>query len=95
MASGCREFQEDAFLPFVGPAFQALTDFLQSAEEFNTQIQASTHVLLLPGSPWGRGSLQWLPCNPLPTYPSLGSEQLHLAARVMHCTTHMPSAVPL
>ena len=60
MASWCREFQEDAFLPFVGPAFQALTRFLQSAEEFNTQIQASTRVLLLPGSPWSRGSPQWL-----------------------------------
>ena len=60
MASWCREFQEDAFLPFVGSAFQALTRFLQSAEEFNTQIQASTCVLLLPGSPWSRGSPQWL-----------------------------------
>lgn len=41
------EFQEDAFLPFVGPAFQALTGFLQSAEEFNTQIQIFNLINLI------------------------------------------------
>lgn len=35
----CREFREDQFLDLVGPCFRLLTNFLQEAEDFDSQLQ--------------------------------------------------------
>jgi hypothetical protein len=35
----CREFYEEQFVEFVGPCFQLLASLLQTATEFDTQLQ--------------------------------------------------------
>ncbi len=38
----CREFREDQFLDLVGPCFQLLANFMQSAVDFDSQLQVTT-----------------------------------------------------
>ena len=37
----CREFRENQFLDLVGPCFQLLANFMQSAVDFDSQLQVN------------------------------------------------------
>ena len=65
LTCSCREFREDQFIDLVGPCFQLLANFLQEAEDFDSQLQ----VLLVLGVPLQLACLHWwtllllcLPC---------------------------------